>query len=92
MAHGFSPEGQGKAMSNQTLKRLRAEMLQLTASERATLAHDLVKSLDGPADSGAAAAWEAEILGRLEQVERGTAQIVDRAEFDQRMRERLARI
>jgi len=50
-------------MSAATLKR-----------ERATLAHDVLASLDGPSDADATQAWETEILRRLDQLETGTAQ------------------
>jgi putative addiction module component (TIGR02574 family) len=52
------------------------------------LAHDLMASLDGPADTGVAKAWDAEILRRLAEIDAGTARLIDREEFSRRMRAR----
>jgi hypothetical protein len=52
-------------MSSTILEKLRSEALQLPDRERAELAHELMKSLDAPADTGAAEAWEKEILRSL---------------------------
>ena len=79
-------------MASKTVERLRNEALNLPHAERAELARDLVQSLDGPIDPEAAREWDAEILRRLDEVKSGNAQIVDRAEFARRMRERLARL
>ena len=78
-------------MRNPALSRVRDDALLLSEPERAELAHDLVLSLDGPVDRGAAAEWETEIQRRVAEVEAGTAKLIDRGEFDQRMRERLSR-
>ena len=79
-------------MASRITDRLRNEALNLPRAERAELARDLVQSLDGPADPDAAKAWDAEILRRLDQVEAGDTQIIDRAEFARRMRERITRL
>jgi len=79
-------------MASRILDRLRDEVLKLPQADRAELACQLVRSLDGPADANAASEWDAEILRRLELVTSGNAGIVDRAEFARRMRERLARL
>ena len=79
-------------MASRITERLRNEALGLPRAERAELACDLVQSLDGPADPDAANAWDAEILRRLDQVEAGSTQIIDRAEFARRMRERISRL
>jgi len=76
-------------MSSTMLDRVRNEALELSESERAELAHDLVLSLDGPRDPLAAELWDAEILRRVDEVEAGTAQLVERDEFKRRMQERL---
>jgi putative addiction module component (TIGR02574 family) len=78
-------------MNNRGLDKLRLEALELTSTERAELAHDLVVSLDAPADTGVAEAWDGEFLRRLEQIDSGTATLFDREEFTRRMRERLTR-
>jgi len=78
-------------MSSATLEKLRSEALRLTEPERAELAHELVKSLDAPADADAAEAWEKELLRRLAEVDAGTATLIDRAELRNRMRARMNR-
>ena len=78
-------------MSNQMLASLRADALSLSESDRAELAHDLVASLDGAPDADAIDAWDAELLRRLAEVEAGTATLMSRQEFRERIRERLAK-
>ena len=80
------------AMASRITDRLRNEALNLPDTERAELARELVQSLDGPGDADAAKEWEAEILRRLDAVDSGRAQIIDRAEFSRRMRDRLKRL
>jgi putative addiction module component (TIGR02574 family) len=71
------------------LEKLRAEALALSDAERAALAYDLVKSLDGPADADAAPEWDSEIIRRLRAIDSGTAKLIDRDELTRRLRERL---
>ena len=78
-------------MSGIALEKVRSEALSLPEAERAELAHDLVASLDGPADSDAENAWDAEILRRLAEIDSGTAELIDREEFRRRMRARNSR-
>jgi len=78
-------------MGSPALEKLRVEALNLSESERAELAHNLVASLDGPADPDAEKAWEAEILRRLAEIDSGTAALIDREEFRRRMRARMSR-
>lgn len=78
-------------MGSGTLRRLCEEALMLPEAERAELARELVRSLDAPADADAAGGWEEEILRRLSQVDAGTAKLLDRDSFRQRMQERLGR-
>ena len=78
-------------MASQIMERLRKELLGLSEAERAELARDLVKSLDGPADISAATDWDVEIVRRIEQIDAGTAKTVDRDEFRRRLRERTGR-
>ncbi|WP_089726366.1 addiction module protein [Candidatus Thiosymbion oneisti] len=49
-------------------------------------------SLDGAPDPGVAQAWETEILRRLDQVDDGTAKLIDREELGRRIRTRIAGI
>lgn len=76
-------------MTSATLEKLRSEALTLPEEERAELAHDLMKSLDAPADPSAADAWDIEIVRRLAEIDAGTAKLVDRAELRRRMQQRL---
>ena len=50
---------------------LLADALRLSESARAELAAELLASLDGPADSDAQQAWEAEIGRRIAAIESG---------------------
>jgi putative addiction module component (TIGR02574 family) len=76
-------------MSTDALERLRSEMLMLSETERAQLAHDLIKSLDEPSDEGVTEAWDREILRRIAQVDAGEATLLERDELRKRMRARL---
>lgn len=76
-------------MGSAALQQVRSKALELTESERAELAHDLVASLDGEPDLDAAAAWDEELLRRLSQIDEGIAVTIDRAELVRRMRARL---
>jgi len=51
--------------------------LALTAEDRARLAVELIASLDGEPDEGVEAAWDAEVARRIEQAERGEAELTD---------------
>jgi putative addiction module component (TIGR02574 family) len=66
--------------------------MRLTETERAELAQSLIESLDGPADPDAEAAWDAEIVRRVEEIDNGTAKLIDREELRRRGRARLRRI
>ncbi len=77
-------------MGKPAIDTLRTKALDLPESERAELARDLLESLDGAPDPDAAEAWEVEILRRLDQVDNGTAKLVDREEMRRRMRARMA--
>ena len=67
-------------MSSTTLQRALGLALKLPENERAALVHDLIASLDGPADAGAQQAWEAEITKRLAELKTGNARTVDAGE------------
>jgi putative addiction module component (TIGR02574 family) len=78
-------------MSSASFKEALDLALELSADERAALAHDLLASLDGPADADAAQAWEAEITRRLDELERGQVQTVDADEALRRIDKSLSR-
>jgi putative addiction module component (TIGR02574 family) len=56
-----------------TMDKMRNEMMGLSASERASLAHELILSLDDPTEYDLSSAQEAEIQRRLTMVREGTA-------------------
>ena len=72
-------------MGSPALEKVRTEALNLPESDRAELAHNLVASLDGPAE------LDAEIVRRLDEIDSGTATLIDRQEFSRRMRARISR-
>ncbi len=79
-------------MGTETLQRICNEALLLSESDRAELAHKLIKSLDGPADTDVADAWDKEIQRRLAEVDAGTAVLIDRDEFMRMAQARIADI
>ena len=79
-------------MASRIVERLRNEALTLPDAERAELACNLVQSLNGPLDVGAAKEWDAETIRRLDEIASGTTQIIDRAEFARHMRARMTRL
>ena len=56
-----------------TVEKVRSEVMTLSASERASLAHELILSLDDPDDYDLCPAQETEIQRRLKMVRKGTA-------------------
>lgn len=76
-------------MSTDTIERLRSEALALSEPERAKLAHDLIESLDAPADEGVEEAWDREIVRRIAQIDAGQAKLLNRDEFRKKIRERI---
>lgn len=76
-------------MANLDLKQLRSGALELSEAERVELVHDLVASLDGTPDPDAATAWDAEVLRRLQDVDQGTAELIDADEVARRIGRRL---
>lgn len=66
------------------------EILRLPAEERARLALELLRSLDGEPDTDATAAWDAEIERRGEEVDAGTAETMTLDEYRAHVRARRA--
>ena len=81
-----------KTMHTRDLDALRVDALALAEQERAQLARDLVASLDGPAESDVAAAWDLELCRRINEIEHGEATLLDPAEVLTRARERIRNI
>ena len=59
---------------SKTVEKVRNEAMTLSPSERASLAHDLILSLDNPADYTLSLEQEAEIQRRVHRVREGRAQ------------------
>ncbi|WP_369921279.1 addiction module protein [Marinomonas polaris] len=72
-------------MSTHAFDQLRSQIMILPESERAELAHDLIKSLDAPNDHSVSNEWELELKNRIAQIDTGTAKFVDRDTFRERM-------
>lgn len=62
-----------------------ADALRLEPDARAEVAAELLASLDGPADPGADAAWDAEIERRIEAIEAGAVRLEPWAEAKRRI-------
>lgn len=78
-------------MGSPILEKVRSEAMNLTQSERADLAHNLVTSLDGSSEHDFEEAWDTEILRRVAEIDSGSADLIDREEFGRRMRARMSR-
>lgn len=76
-------------MSTDTMERLRSEALTLSEIERAELAHDLIESLDAPADEGVGEAWNNEIVRRIAQIDSRQAKLLNRDEFRKKLQDRI---
>jgi putative addiction module component (TIGR02574 family) len=66
------------------------EMPRLPAEERARLALELIRSLDGEPEVGAEEAWDAEIDRRGAEVQAGTAETITLAEYRAHVQRRRA--
>ncbi|MEP6866145.1 MAG: addiction module protein [Deltaproteobacteria bacterium] len=67
-----------------------SEILRLPPEERARLALELIRSLDGTHDRDAAAAWDVEIDRRASEVEAGTAATMTLDEYRAHVQARRA--
>ncbi len=59
-----------------TAKRIITEAMNLSSSERAQIAEELISSLDELPDEEVEKAWQAEINRRIDEVESGKVQCV----------------
>jgi putative addiction module component (TIGR02574 family) len=57
----------------ETAEKLKAQLSQLSAQERAELAYFLIHSLDAEVDADVEAAWDAELARRMEEIRSGKA-------------------
>lgn len=77
-------------MATRELSVLREEALALNETERANLAHDLVASLDGPAEQDVADVWDKEIVRRIKEIDEGKALLLDASEVIAGIRKRIS--
>jgi len=68
---------------------LLSEALHLPTEARAALADSLLDSLDTEVDANAAEAWRDEIYRRLQEIDRGAAQLIPWQDVQRRLRARL---
>lgn len=78
-----------RTMNTAQLESITSAAMTLPERERAKLAHDLVASLDGPADISVAEAWDAEICRRINDIESGKTELLDADEAVARARARI---
>ncbi|WP_025674920.1 addiction module protein [Salinivibrio socompensis] len=76
-------------METVQLESITSAAMTLSEKERAKLAHDLVASLDGPADISVAEAWDVEICRRINEIESGKTELLDVDEAISRARARI---
>lgn len=79
----------GGSMSTDAMERLRSQALALSIPERAELAHDLIESLDAPADECVEDAWDKEIVRRITQIDAEQAKLLNRDEFRKKLQDRI---
>jgi putative addiction module component (TIGR02574 family) len=65
-----------------------ADILRLPAEERARLALELIRSLDGDSEADAIQAWEAEIQRRGDEVDGDSAETMTLDEYRAHVRQR----
>jgi putative addiction module component (TIGR02574 family) len=68
---------------------LLSEALHLPTEARAALADSLLDSLDTEVDANAEEAWRDEIYRRLQEIDRGAAQLIPWHDAQRRLRARL---
>ena len=76
-------------ISSPKLNAVRSEALSLTETERAQLVSDLLASLDGPADSDLAMAWDVELCRRINELEANPALVIKLEQVLAQARKRL---
>jgi len=68
---------------------LKKQLLDLEPADRAEVAEDALKSLDGPAYGELRPAWEEEIQRRLRAVDDGTAELIPGADVSREIEAEL---
>ena len=75
-------------MSN-ALAELKQKIAQLSETQRAELALELIESLDTETDADASEAWRIEVERRIAEIERGHVQLIPGDEVFARLRRML---
>lgn len=76
-------------MSTVEVETLKNTAMALPVKERATLARDLIASLDGAPELGVAEAWDEEICRRIRQLDSGEVELLDSEEVLSRVRTKI---
>ncbi|PKM18503.1 MAG: hypothetical protein CVV11_14440 [Gammaproteobacteria bacterium HGW-Gammaproteobacteria-15] len=76
-------------METAQLESITNAAMTLPEKQRAKLAHDLMASLDGPADISVTEAWDAEICRRINDIQSGKAELLDADEAIARARAKI---
>ncbi|NOX99934.1 MAG: addiction module protein [Verrucomicrobia bacterium] len=63
-----------------TLEELEKEAMQLPEDQKISLAHKILQSTEPPEDPAANALWEAEIIRRIEKLDKGKTELHDASE------------
>jgi putative addiction module component (TIGR02574 family) len=70
---------------SETAKDILKKALSLDESDRAALAGDVIESLEGEADPGAEAAWDAEIKRRVAELDTKSVETVPWSQVRERL-------
>lgn len=86
-------EGQGARIGGMrgSAKKVLKEALELTEKQRADLAYNLLRSLDGKKDPGVEEAWNATLAERVDELESGAVRAIPGDEVHRRIQKVLAR-
>ncbi|MFC3851719.1 addiction module protein [Saccharospirillum mangrovi] len=76
-------------MPRAELESLTMAVMTLSEHERAKLASDLMASLDGPAESDVAEAWDIEVCRRINEIESGRTELLNLDDVLARARARI---
>ncbi len=71
------------------MERLKSQLAALPSQARAELAHFLIQSLDQK-EEGVAAAWEAEVARRVDEIETGKVAGIPAAEVFDKLRQKYS--
>jgi putative addiction module component (TIGR02574 family) len=73
----------------QNAQRILSEAMELSLEERASIAEQLIQSLDGPPDENVEAAWQKEVERRIKEIDNGEVELLDWEEVRAKLRDRF---